>query len=409
MRISRFTYPFGLLLIGAPMLTHGQRALKIENADCVGAVPITDSVTICERPVRGFGNVLEIKENPVDVKEWFEREHNTTWYTFRAPVKTIITMDIIPNNIEDDIDFLIFEGAIPGICEKIQTRQVVPIRTNISRNDKANGSICGLRKDAPDDFVRSGVGSSFSRALPVEEGQLFYLVIDYQDRPLDGYTIRFHYDPPPPPPPPVKKEKEQKLMIHITDAKSGKPVVADLTIDGMVFDSVVEAKGRSDYELSMESYRNLRIGCVRQGYMFHNLRVKGTMDPVVDVQVKLTPIKPGEHVILEDIRFVGNDTKVMRQSEGSMLMLLRFMQANPKVKVEIQGHVNGPTYKNTKEFIELSTGRAKTVHDFLLVNDVEPERITYVGLGNSQMLYPEPKNKEQSEANRRVEVKILAN
>lgn len=409
MRISRFTYPFGLLLIGAPMLTHGQRALKIENADCVGAVPITDSVTICERPVRGFGNVLEIKENPVDVKEWFEREHNTTWYTFRAPVKTIITMDIIPNNIEDDIDFLIFEGAIPGICDKIQTRQVVPIRTNISRNDKVNGSICGLRKDAPDDFVRSGVGSSFSRALPVEEGQLFYLVIDYQDRPLDGYTIRFHYDPPPPPPPPVKKEKEQKLMIHITDAKSGKPVVADLTIDGMVFDSVVEAKGRSDYELSMESYRNLRIGCVRQGYMFHNLRVKGTMDPVVDVQVKLTPIKPGEHVILEDIRFVGNDTKVMRQSEGSMLMLLRFMQANPKVKVEIQGHVNGPTFKNTKEFIELSTGRAKTVHDFLLVNDVEPERITYVGLGNSQMLYPEPKNKEQSEANRRVEVKILAN
>lgn len=409
MRISRFTYPFGLLLIGAPMLTHGQRALKIENADCAGAVPITDSVTICERPVRGFGNVLEIKENPVDVKEWFEREHNTTWYTFRAPVKTIITMDIIPNNIEDDIDFLIFEGAIPGICDKIQTRQVVPIRTNISRNDKANGSICGLRKDAPDDFVRSGVGSSFSRALPVEEGQLFYLVIDYQDRPLDGYTIRFHYDPPPPPPPPVKKEKEQKLMIHITDAKSGKPVVADLTIDGMVFDSVVEAKGRSDYELSMESYRNLRIGCVRQGYMFHNLRVKGTMDPVVDVQVKLTPIKPGEHVILEDIRFVGNDTKVMRQSEGSMLMLLRFMQANPKVKVEIQGHVNGPTFKNTKEFIELSTGRAKTVHDFLLVNDVEPERITYVGLGNSQMLYPEPKNKEQSEANRRVEVKILAN
>ncbi len=391
------------------MLTHGQRALKIENADCVGAVPITDSVTICERPVRGFGNVLEIKENPVDVKEWFEREHNTTWYTFRAPVKTIITMDIIPNNIEDDIDFLIFEGAIPGICDKIQTRQVAPIRTNISRNDKANGSICGLRKDAPDDFVRSGVGSSFSRALPVEEGQLFYLVIDYQDRPLDGYTIRFHYDPPPPPPPPVKKEKEQKLMIHITDAKSGKPVVADLTIDGMVFDSVVEAKGRSDYELSMESYRNLRIGCVRQGYMFHNLRVKGTMDPVVDVQVKLTPIKPGEHVILEDIRFVGNDTKVMRQSEGSMLMLLRFMQANPKVKVEIQGHVNGPTFKNTKEFIELSTGRAKTVHDFLLVNDVEPERITYVGLGNSQMLYPEPKNKEQSEANRRVEVKILAN
>jgi flagellar motor protein MotB len=73
----------------------------------------------------------------------------------------------------------------------------------------------------------------------------------------------------------------------------------------------------------------------------------------------------------------------------------------------VEGHVNGPTFKNTKEFIQLSTARAKTVYDFLLVNDIEPARISYAGLGNSQMLYPEPKNKEQSEANRRVEIKVL--
>jgi outer membrane protein OmpA-like peptidoglycan-associated protein len=48
------------------------------------------------------------------------------------------------------------------------------------------------------------------------------------------------------------------------------------------------------------------------------------------------------------------------------------------------------------------------VYDFLLVNDIEPERIAYLGLGNSQMLFPEPKNKEQSEANRRVEIKVIA-
>ena len=41
----------------------------------------------------------------------------------------------------------------------------------------------------------------------------------------------------------------------------------------------------------------------------------------------------------------------------------------------------------------------------------KPERrlLSFVGLGNSQMLYPEPKDKEQSEANRRVEVKIVSN
>ena len=409
MRPSHLTIPFLLLALLLTVEATAQRSFTQENGDCTGAIPINDSVFVCERAVRGFGNVLEIKENPPDLKEWFEREHNTTWYTFRSPAKTTLTMDIIPKNIEDDIDFLIFEGAIPGICDKVRTRQVVPLRTNISRNDKSNGSICGLRKEAPDDYVRSGVGASFSRALDVEAGELLYLVIDYQDRPLDGYTIRFHYDPPVPPAKPDVPDDPQELLIHITDAKTGAPVQADISVDGIVFDSIVEAKGRSEYSLRMQTYRNLRIGCVRPGYMFFSTKVKGSMDPQVKVEVKLAPIVPGEHVVLEDIRFVGNDTKVMRQSQASLLMLLRFMQANPKVKVEVQGHVNGPTFKNTKEFIELSTGRAKTVHDFLLVNDIEPERISYVGLGNSQMLYPEPKNKEQSEANRRVEVRIVSN
>jgi outer membrane protein OmpA-like peptidoglycan-associated protein len=393
--------------LASPLLA--QQQFTQENADCTGAIFIKDSVFTCTQAIRGFGNVLEIKENPPDDKQWFEREHHTTWYKFRSPATTILTFDIIPTNIEDDIDFLVFEGAIPGICDKITSEQVQPIRSNISRNDKSIQSKCGLRKDAPDVYVRSGVGSSYSSALDVQEGQLFYLVVDYQDRPLAGYTIRFHYDPPPQPPEPEKKGTQQQLHISISDAKSGKPVDAGVTIEGMVFDSIVEAKGGSEYEYTMDAYRNLKLGCVREGYMFYSTKVKGTTDPVVNIEVKLLPITTGEHVILEDIHFVGNDTKVLRSSEGSMLLLLRFMQTNPRVKVEIQGHVNGPTYKNTKEFIELSTGRAKTVYDFLIVNDVDPGRLSYVGKGNSEMLFPEPKNKEESEANRRVEVKVLSN
>jgi flagellar motor protein MotB len=405
---SLATYPLAILFGSLCPALIAQSTLTQANGDCTGAIFIADSVHTCNEAVRGFGNILEIKENPIEDKQWFEREHHTTWYKFRAPVKTIITFDIIPQNIEDDIDFLVFEGAIPGICDKIQTREARPIRTNISRNDKSNGSICGLRKDAPDDYVRSGVGSSYSRGLEVEDGQLFYLVIDYQDRPLAGYTIRFHYDPPPPPPQPeMEEDQKQDLVINITDAVTGDPLEANVTIQGMVFDKVVEAKGKSSYAYRMDMYRSLKIGCVLEGYMFYTAKVKGTMDSTMTVEVKLLPIKPGEHVVLDDINFVGNEAKVLRSSESAMLLLTRFMQANPNVKVEIQGHVNGPTFKNTKEFIELSTARAKTVYDFLLVNDIEPDRISYVGLGNSQMLFPEPKGKEQSEANRRVEVKVL--
>ena len=397
-----------VVVLSVPLQAQSPAGLTQDNGDCKGAIVISDSVYHQPSAVRGFGNKLEIKENAKEDLQWFDREHHSTWYKFRSPGDTKLTFEIIPDNIEDDIDFLVFEGAIPGICDKIATRQVQPIRSNISRNDKSNRSICGLRKDAPENFVRSGVGSSFSQAIEVRKGDLFYLAIDYQERPLAGYTIRFHYDPPPPPEPEESPEKKQQLVVNVLDAKTGNPLDATLTIDGMLFDQVVEAKGNSQYNFEMDMYRNLKISCVRKGYMFQTLRVKGNTEPTVTVDLKLTPIGPGERVVLDDIRFVGNEDQVMRQSEASLLTLLRFMQENTKVKIEIEGHVNGPTFKNKKEFIDLSTSRAKTVYDFLLVNDIEPERIAYLGLGNSQMLFPDPKNKEQSEANRRVEIKVIA-
>ena len=404
----RFPLSLVAVVLSASLCAQTPAQFTQDNGDCTGAIFITDTVYRTDQAVRGFGNKLEIKENPAEDHQWFEREHHTTWYKFRVPVKCNLTFDIIPNVKTDDIDFLVFEGNIPGICDKIATKQVKPVRSNISRNDVALESRCGLSKEATDLYVRSGVGASYSHSLETEAGQLFYLVIDHQDRPQSGYTIHFHYDPPPPPPVPEKETKEkQHVVINITDAKTGKPIDANLTIDGMEFDKVVEAKGKSTYAYDMDMYRNLKVGCTRKGYMFTTVRLKGSTDPAVAIDIKLAPISPGEKVVLDDIRFVGNEDKVMRQSEASLLLLLRFMQENPKVKIEVQGHVNGPTFKNKKEFIDLSTARAKTVYDFLLVNEVETERISFLGLGNSQMLYPEPKNKEQSEANRRVEVKVL--
>lgn len=382
-----------------------------ENGDCTGAIPINDSIFIVDHPVRGFGNKLEIKENPAVDTHWFEREHHTTWYTFRVPVSCDLTFDIIPKDPQDDIDFLLFEGAIPGICDKIASEKVIPVRSNISRNDPALASRCGLSKDAQEDYVRSGVGASYSRSISVEAGQLMYLVIDHQNRPRAGYTIHFHFGPVP-----IAAEEivelprsKQKVFINILDQNTRAPLEASIAVEGMMFDQVIEGTGRSAYNYEMDLYRTLKVTCVRKGYMFSSKNVKGSTDPEVKVDLELRPIAEGEHVVLGDIRFVGDADRILRGSESSLFLLLRFMQANPDVRIEIQGHVNGPTFKNKKEFIQLSTARARTVYDFLLVNDIEPSRISYKGYGNSQMLFPDPKSAEESEANRRVEIKVLGN
>ena len=407
MRIGHIINLFTFSIATTSIAQSPQARFTQENGDCTGAITINDTIFTVDHAVRGFGNILEIKENPIEHDKWFEREHHTTWYKFRVPVECNLTFDIIPKNIDDDIDFLLFEGDIPGICEKIPTKEVEPVRSNISRNDPAIGSKCGLSKEATDQYVRSGVGASYSSSIDVAAGQLFYLVIDHQDRPRSGYTIHFHYDPPPPPPEEKSERKMQKLSIEVKDESTGSPIEANVIIQGMKFDEVVEGSGSDRYDYEMEPYRNLKIACVRNGYMFTNMNVKGCSDPEVKVEVRMKPIVTDEHVVLEDIRFVGDADKVMKRSENALLLLLRFMQMNPQVMIEIQGHVNGPTFKNKKEFIELSTARAKTVHDFLLVNDIDQSRITYKGLGNSQMLFPDPKNKDESEANRRVEIKVV--
>ena len=382
-----------------------------DPGDCVNAIPITDSIVVCERPPRGFGNVLEIKENPPEDLQWLEREHNSQWYLFRSPVTSKLTFDIIPEDIRDDIDFLLFSGATPDICGKVATREIQPVRSNISRNDTTNGSKCGLSLTAVDAFVRSGIGSSYSRALDVVAGEQLYILVDYQDRPRAGFSIHLHYllpKAPPPPPPPAVAVPPQAVHLSLVDAKTGRPVVGSVSIEGMRFDSVVEASGSSTYEFHQEKYKKLSIGCLAEGYMFKTEKVAATRDDELEVRIALDPIEPGAQVTLDEIRFVGDKDKVSTASQPALYLLLHFLEQNPTLHVEIQGHVNAPGVKrNTKEFIELSEARARTVRDFLMVNNLDVERVSYIGMGNSHMLYPEPKNEAENAANRRVEIHVI--
>jgi hypothetical protein len=60
--------------------------LKPENGDCTHAVLITNTMLLCMESPQGFGNELEISNNPSDDPFYFENEHNTVWYKFQARV-----------------------------------------------------------------------------------------------------------------------------------------------------------------------------------------------------------------------------------------------------------------------------------------------------------------------------------
>ena len=91
---------------------------------------------------------------------------------------------------------------------------------------------------------------------------------------------------------------------------------------------------------------------------------------------------------------------------------LQTLKANPKLKVEIQGHVC--CTENGEDGIDLDTrekklseNRAKAVYEYLIAKGIDKARLSYKGYGrtNPKEVVEDTPQKEQ--ANRRVEILVI--
>ena len=116
--------------------------------------------------------------------------------------------------------------------------------------------------------------------------------------------------------------------------------------------------------------------------------------------------KTGEKIKIENLNFYENTFGVMTESRHRLYELLQVMEANPKLKIKLLGHVCCMTADRK----DLSTQRAKAVMLFLNQSGIEKSRLSFQGFGVSQPIYTIPeKNADEREANRRVEVMIVEN
>jgi outer membrane protein OmpA-like peptidoglycan-associated protein len=126
----------------------------------------------------------------------------------------------------------------------------------------------------------------------------------------------------------------------------------------------------------------------------------------VDFMNQMNTAKPGEKLNLKNLNFILNTFAVANESRGKLYELLQVMQANPNLKISIQGHICCmPADKK-----DLSTLRAKAVYKFLEYNKIDKSRMAYKGFGVTQPLFSIPeKSEEERVANRRVEIEIIDN
>lgn len=122
----------------------------------------------------------------------------------------------------------------------------------------------------------------------------------------------------------------------------------------------------------------------------------------------------GTNITLRNINFEGGKHRFLPESQPAMRELLLAMRTYPTLVIRIEGHIccqAGPEdgYDIQTATPDLSENRAKAIQDFLLVNGIAPERISYTGLGHAAPIYPFPEKSEaEALANRRVEIKIIS-
>ena len=115
---------------------------------------------------------------------------------------------------------------------------------------------------------------------------------------------------------------------------------------------------------------------------------------------------------IEGLSFVPGRHVILSSSAPALQNLLKTLKSNPKLKVEIQGHVcctdNGEdgVDLDTREK-KLSENRAKAIYDYLVDKGITKARLGYKGFGRTKPKEPVENTPEKEQANRRVEILVI--
>jgi outer membrane protein OmpA-like peptidoglycan-associated protein len=131
---------------------------------------------------------------------------------------------------------------------------------------------------------------------------------------------------------------------------------------------------------------------------------------VVSIENQFKNAKVGDKIIINNINFFITTDQIIPDSKFALEQLLDLLRNYYVLKIEIQGHICCNPLPKDKKSLRLSEKRAKKIHDFLVENGIDKNRLKYKGFGSSKPIYIIPEsNNEQERLNRRVEILILEN
>lgn len=116
-------------------------------------------------------------------------------------------------------------------------------------------------------------------------------------------------------------------------------------------------------------------------------------------------IPVGFEIVLHNVQFAAGKTSFHSPSTNKDIEnLMQALKTHPEIKVEIGGYTDNTGAYDAN--VDFSEKRAKFIHDHLITNGIDANRLSYKGYGPKKPLYSN-KYKSTREGNRRIEVKII--
>lgn len=196
------------------------------------------------------------------------------------------------------------------------------------------------------------------------------------------------------------KDTKHRLeaKFELNDLSSGK-IVSSSSSDPVT----------GEFLLALPTEKNYGLNVAKSGYLFYSdhfeLTGENSQTKPFIYNVPLQPIRVGETVILKNIFFDTDKYDLKEESRSELSRLIQLLKSNPQIHIEISGHTDN--HGTADHNLVLSGNRARAVYDYLVVNGISKDRLSYTGFGMTRPI--DTNDTEQGRANnRRTEFRVIA-
>lgn len=207
------------------------------------------------------------------------------------------------------------------------------------------------------------------------------------------------------------RENSTYAQGRVFDATTKKPLAGQVQLYDVQSDSLLQQvasdKVSGEYTVVLTEGKQYALYVSAPNYLMSSLSFDYTspknLTPVA-LDVYLEPIKSGAAMVLNNLFFDTGKYELETKSKTELNKLIRFMQLNNTVKIEIEGHTDD--IGADKDNQVLSEKRAKSVVDYMIANGISKDRIRFKGYGESKPVKPNTSD-ENRKLNRRIEMRVL--